>query len=110
MFCNVLGIWLRDFDAKCAHIVPLSFDTIQLPYLFGTEQAALESPRNGLILHKAIEEAFDYEEIAIVPHGSIDVTPTEWKVIVLQTSLLDKTCYQDPFTGKITKWEVCFEL
>lgn len=111
-YCNVLGeyIWPNADEGspgiKCAHIVPFSFDTKQLPYMFGSEEAALRSPRNGLMLYGPIEEAFENGEIAIVPHGSIDNNPTEWKVIVLHTGLLNKPCWENPYTGAKTTWSV----
>ncbi|KAL8994703.1 MAG: hypothetical protein Q9169_005406 [Polycauliona sp. 2 TL-2023] len=106
-FCNVLGqyIYTDSPGIRCAHIVPFSFDSKQLPYMFGTEEAALRSPRNGLMLFQPIEEAFDNGEIAIVPHGSIDQKPTEWKVVVLQTTLLNKVCYRDLATSATIKWD-----
>ena len=109
-YCNVLGQYLASSEEtlgiKCAPIVPLSFETTQLAYMFGTEEAALRSPRNGLMLASPIEEAFDNGEIAIVPCGSLDDNPTEWKVIVLHTGLLDKPCWEDPSTGEKTMWNV----
>ena len=108
--CNVLGQYLASSDEslgiKCAPIVPLSFETTQLAYMFGTEEAALRSPRNGLMLASPIEEAFDNGEIAIVLCGSLDDNPTEWKVIVLHTVLLEKPCWEDPSTGETTMWNV----
>ncbi len=108
--CNVLGQYLASSDEslgiKCASIVPFSFETTQLAYMFGTEEAALRSPRNGLMLASPIEEAFDNGEIAIVLCGSLDDNPTEWKVIVLHTVLLEKPCWEDPSTGETTMWNV----
>ncbi|KAL8917319.1 MAG: hypothetical protein Q9172_005904 [Xanthocarpia lactea] len=49
--------------------------------------------------------AFDNGPIAIVPHGSIDQNPTEWKVVVLQNDLLNKVIYQDPYNDEETKWK-----
>ncbi|KAI4216439.1 MAG: hypothetical protein L6R36_009340 [Xanthoria steineri] len=106
--CNVLGQYLASSaespGVKCAPIVPFSFETTQLAYMFGTEEAALRSPRNGLMLASPIEEALDNGEIAIVPCGSLDDNPTVWKVIVLHTGLLDKSCWEDPSTGEKTMW------
>ena len=109
-YCNVLGKYLassaESLGIKCAPIVPFSFETTQLAYMFDPEEAALRSPRNGLMLASPIEEAFDNGEIAIVPCGSLDDNPTEWKVIVLHTGLLDKPCWEDPSTGEKTMWNV----
>ncbi|KAL8859154.1 MAG: hypothetical protein Q9178_004417 [Gyalolechia marmorata] len=107
LFCQVLGKYIPNAEpgVTCAHIVPFSFDSKQLPYMFGTEEAALTSPRNGMFLFDPIEKAFDNGQIAIVPHGSIDQNPTEWKVVVLQNDLLDKVIYQDPYDDEETKWK-----
>ncbi|KAL8670168.1 MAG: hypothetical protein Q9168_005282 [Polycauliona sp. 1 TL-2023] len=106
-YCNLLGehIYTASPGIKCAHIVPFPFDNCRFfAYIFGTEDAMLRSPRNGLMLFEPIEEAFDKGEIAILPHGSIDQRPTEWKVVVLQIALLDKVCYTNPATGETTTW------
>ncbi|KAL8911032.1 MAG: hypothetical protein Q9171_003736 [Xanthocarpia ochracea] len=95
VFCIIIGKWIGCYDMRCAHIVPISLDVEQLPYMFGTEDAAPEESENGLMLYRPIEEAFDNGEIAIVPDGSIDATPTEWKVALLQTSLHNKNLLQE---------------
>ena len=59
-----------------------------------------------MFLFDPIEKAFDNGQIAIVPHGSIDQNPTEWKVVVLRNDLLDKVIYQDPYNDEETKWKV----
>ena len=82
-WCCVLGAW---FDVKvvtCVHIVPISFESKELDYLFGTRDAALHTARNRLYMYHTIETAFDNGFIAIVPDGSVDVTPTEWKIVLL---------------------------
>ena len=94
LFCNIMGYWLPKGWAKCAHIVPFSFDNIQLGYLFGTEEAALKDPRNGLILQSKIEEGFDRGTITIVPI-SITPNPVQFKTVVLDPSMLNKTFFTD---------------
>ncbi|KAL8644647.1 MAG: hypothetical protein Q9226_007661 [Calogaya cf. arnoldii] len=107
LFCQVLGQYLPSAGppgVTCAHIVPFSFENKQLQYMFGAEEAALTRPRNGMFLFEPIEKAFDNGWIAVVPNGSIEQNPTEWKVVVLQDDLLDKVVYEDPYTDKETKW------
>lgn len=58
-FCSVLGCWMEKRYKKCAHIVPKSLKTKNLGYIFGAQDAALCSPRNGLIIYQVIEVAFD---------------------------------------------------
>ncbi|KAL8959320.1 MAG: hypothetical protein Q9183_005654, partial [Haloplaca sp. 2 TL-2023] len=69
-WCNVLGYWLAPSSVTCAHIIPLSWDTKELAYLFGSDEPPLTSPRNGLSLQTKIEEAFDNNWIVIVPDGT----------------------------------------
>ena len=89
---------------KCAHITPFSFDSKELYYMFGTDDAALQDPRNGLMLNRVIEGAFDNGWIAIVPNGSVDQTPTEWKLVVLKDSIRNDTVYTPLTGGAITRW------
>ena len=109
-YCNVLASWVSAGDMKCAHIVPFSFDMKELSYMFGAEEAALQSPRNGLMLHKTIEEAFDNGYVAIVPHGSLQATPTEWKLVILKHDMPNHQLWQNPRTNEITRWMVRTKL
>ena len=109
-YCNVLGAWVSGGDMKCAHIVPFSFDVKELSYMFGAEEAALQSPRNGLMLHKSIEEAFDNGYVAIVPHGSLQATPTEWKLFILKHDMTNHALWKNLRTGEITRWMVRTKL
>ena len=106
-WCNVLGSWLPVDSVKCAPIVPLSFNTKDMAHMFGSDEPPLTSRRNGLSLTKKIEMAFDNCWIAIVPVESVDPTPTEWKVVLLNTAEKDSTFFTDPlnFTDrKIWRW------
>ncbi len=81
--------------------------------MFGTEKAALESPRNGLVLASKIEEDFDNGWIAIVPDGSVSSTPTAWKVVVLNDAVLSNTVYTDitnSTSRQLWRWRVSFSL
>ena len=106
-FCNVLGIWMPDLII-CAHIIPFSFDTKELGHMFGSDEALLTSRRNGLSLHKRIEEAFENCWITIVPLDPVASTPTEWKVVILNPAIKDNVFFVDsppPFTkGTTTTW------
>lgn len=85
-WCNVLACYLRPDQIKCAHIVPYSWDSRALGQMFGTDEDPLVSPRNGLSLQSKIEEGFDNGWIAIVPVNDVAATPTEWKVVLLNTA------------------------
>lgn len=103
VFCNVLGYQAKDM-VKCAHIIPFCFDSIELSYTFGTDDSALRDPRNGLFLNRVIEGGFDNGWIAIIPNGSVDTTPTEWKLVVLKDSILNDTVYTPGTGGEIIRW------
>jgi hypothetical protein len=94
-WCNVLGFWLGSADIKCAHIVPHSFNSKDLAYIFGGDETPLTSPRNGFSLQIMIEEAFDKSWITIVPADSVESIPTEWKVILLKDDIKENIFYQD---------------
>ena len=92
-FCNVLGAWLPSI--KCARIIPFSFDIKEMGHMFGSDEPPPTSRRNGLSLQAKIEEAFDNCWVAIVPLGSVASTPTEWKIVLLNSKVEDLVFYQD---------------
>ncbi len=104
-FCSILGIWIKTAYTKCAHIVPKSFETKNLAYIFGTNDAALASVRNGIIMNRVFEEAFDNGWVTIVPYGSVEVTPTEWKVVLLNDAVKQYTVFTED-GGKLWRFEV----
>jgi hypothetical protein len=103
-FCSVLGIWISKVYTKCAHIVPKSFETKNLAYIFGANDAALTSVRNGIIMNSKFEEAFDNGWVTIIPDGSVEVTPTQWKVVLLNDTVKRDTVYTS--NGKLWRFEV----
>ena len=105
-FCNVLGYW-KYAHIKCAHIIPFSFYTKEMNHMFGSDEAPLESKRNGLSLHEKIEEAFDNCWVTIVPLDTVACTPTEWKIIVLSPAIMNNMFLSEsssPF-DKATEWK-----
>ncbi|KAL8682944.1 MAG: hypothetical protein Q9186_001023 [Xanthomendoza sp. 1 TL-2023] len=94
-FCHILGYKASEV-IRCAHIVPFWFDSKELSYMFGADDSALHSRRNGLFLHRVIEKGFNNGWIAIVPDGSVEKTPTEWKVVLLKESVRNDTVYTNP--------------
>ena len=65
--------------------------------MFGSDEPPLTSRRNGLSLQIKIEEAFDNCSIVIVPVDSVESTPTEWKILLLNTAKRDKVFFRDMF-------------
>ncbi|KAL8944997.1 MAG: hypothetical protein Q9211_000430 [Gyalolechia sp. 1 TL-2023] len=106
LFCNAMGDFAPKALMKAAHIVPYSFQSRELDYLFGTEDSALETERNGLYLIRTVEEQFNNLRITIVPDSSLDVYPIEWKFVVLDETLLPKT-YFTSFTDPpvLKRWK-----
>ena len=106
-WCLALGQWLPSSMVKCAHIVPFSFESKELSYLFGVEDSALTSAKNGLFFNRVVEAGFDNGWIVIVPDGSVDSTPTEWKIILLNEKIKNDTIYTGPAPERqITRWVV----
>ncbi len=101
-WCCVLGTWLPKELTKCAHIVPKSFGTSQLAYAFGTDDGALESERNGLVMHQVIQKGFDNGWLVIVPDGSLERISTRWEVIVLNPTILNKMMFK--IEERIYRW------
>ncbi|KAI4234177.1 MAG: hypothetical protein L6R40_006836 [Gallowayella cf. fulva] len=94
-YCNVIGYWLGPESIKCAHIVPLSWDTKDLAYLFGSDEPPLTSKRNGLSLQTKIEEAFEKCWVVIVPDDTTESIPTNWKLRVLNPAILNESFFTD---------------
>ena len=73
--------------------------------MFGAGDAALMSVRNGLIMNHVIEGAFDSSWVTIVPDGSPEESPTEWRMILLSEAQQNQTIYTEPETGKVMEME-----
>jgi hypothetical protein len=86
-FCSILGMRLPEPFIKCAYIVPPSLDSRELAYTFGVSDAAVGCVRNGIIMNGLVKRAFDMGWITIVPDGSVETTPTEWKTVLLNESV-----------------------
>lgn len=102
--CVVLDTWINltgDFapksnnDHKIAQIIPKSTKASLLGYFFGQESDNAEYVRNSLPLHATIEAAFDDQRITFVPaetspiEGSESGKARDWKMVVLDTDLMD---------------------
>ncbi|KAI9697211.1 MAG: hypothetical protein M1836_004775 [Candelina mexicana] len=108
-WCVVLGTWINHTLAKCAHLVPKSYESRELEYLFGTGDAALSDKRNGLTMNRVVEEAFDNGHLTIVPWSTVASTPTEWRVLLLKHDNLNDTFYVDPISRHAYKWRAMDE-
>ena len=106
IWCNVLGCWLSQ-SVKSAHIVPYSWNTKDMAHMFGSDEPPLTSKRNGLSLQSKIEEAFDNCWIAIVPVDSVEFNPTEWKVVLLNTTVKGDVLFEDAYKStdrRLWRW------
>lgn len=82
VYCCVSKGWYEPSSMKAAHIVPKILQSDELSYLFGVGEMNLSDPRNGLMMHRNLEEALDRAEIVIVPIPSSPTQPTEWKLLL----------------------------
>ena len=57
------------------------------------DDAALHSLKDALFLSGDVEKGFDNGWIAIVSDGSVEVTPIEWKISVLNAGIRNSTVY-----------------
>lgn len=104
-FCNVLGLELGQFEVECARIVPSSWNTKEFAYMFGAD-GSFASKRNGLSLQHRIGEAFDNCWLTIVPIETVQATPTEWKVVLLNESVRNNTfCVKSYESGENWTWK-----
>lgn len=103
-FCNVMGVWVASGQAKLAHIVPYSWSCRELGHMFGSDQNPLKNPRNGLSMHKNIEEAFDNCWVVVVPLGSLKPVPTRWKLVLLNSAVKDLLFFRDRTEKKEWYW------
>jgi len=109
-WCSILGKWINKSLTTCAHIVPKSFDSRELGYIFGAGDAALSSVRNGIVMYRTIETAFDNGWITIVPDGSVESTPTEWKLVLMNDTVKNGTAFTEMDSRgffKVVHWQVC---
>lgn len=68
--------------------------------MFGVENAALRSPRKSLCLNETVEKGFDNGWIAIIPDGSVEASPTEWKMVVSERGDSKSNCVHHARTRK----------
>lgn len=64
--------------------------------MFGVKDSALRIPRNGLFLNKVVEKGLDNGWIAIVPDAGIVLSPTKWKIEVLNEDIRTNIVYTMP--------------
>ncbi|KAJ5113262.1 hypothetical protein N7456_001796 [Penicillium angulare] len=95
-YCHLTGFWDKGL-VKAAHLVAKSLSTDEISDLFGVEQIVLSDPRNGLSLHKNIEEGLDSGRIVIVPFPQDTgdtMTATRWKCVLTDKSQKDNMITQ----------------
>lgn len=93
--CAVLNRWLPKKEVTCAHIVPRSFYCEELQYLFGSRENPGQSRKNGIFLTNAIENAWDNGDVAIIPDGSIESNPIEYKIVQINPEASDNLLHED---------------
>jgi hypothetical protein len=73
-WCCILHMWIEPDKVRAAHIVPRSTKDSHLALLFRTSdsESFLMNSRNGILMHKNLEEAFDAGMFIIAPNGKHD--------------------------------------
>ncbi|MCJ1464996.1 hypothetical protein MMC07_003611 [Pseudocyphellaria aurata] len=87
VFCAVTKAWWDAKLIKAAHLVPKSLQSEELAYMFGADSMDLSDPRNGLLVHRNIEEALDRGTAVIVPVPAKGSSRSEWKLLLTEESL-----------------------
>lgn len=101
-FCCVLGEWIPAHYATVAHIVPYSFNSMKLGYLFGEQESSpLAIGSNGPVMHQSIEQAFDDGVFAIVPDSPLDAETIEYRIVLLDPAYTNgKVVWEGPWKRK----------
>ncbi len=93
-WCPVTRQWHDTNAVRAAHIVPSAIGEANAAYVFGLAPdegwKALWDFTNGLLLHARVGQALGAGQLVIVPD---DECADEFKLIVLDESILDKTPY-----------------
>lgn len=88
-WCPVTKEWINPDFLTAAHIVPHALGDLNVAYLFGLDPQdgyeAIWDIKNGMILSKKVEKAFDAARIVVVE----DEDSNELKIMVLDESLMD---------------------
>ncbi len=103
-WCPVLGVWLPKGHVKYTQIVPFTLQSNELSCMFGVRDAALNTARNGLPMKTNIEEAYDNGWVVILPDGSVQATPTQWKLVVINEDLFGKCVHRGGGTRPGGEW------
>ncbi|KAI9789271.1 MAG: hypothetical protein M1816_006280 [Peltula sp. TS41687] len=91
LWCPITRAYLPSDEMVAAHIFPHKLGTKTMELVFGaTQPNEIMSPRNCLIIAKAIEKRFDKHSLVIVPIQTKKGLPSRWKVRVLTDSQSDK--------------------
>ena len=91
LWCPITRAYLPPDEVVAAHIFPHKLGTTTMHLVFGKAQPnEIMSPRNCLIIAKAIEKRFDKHSLVIVPIKTKAGVPSRWKVRVLTDSQSDK--------------------
>ncbi|KAJ5899517.1 hypothetical protein N7495_004261 [Penicillium taxi] len=93
-FCHVLNMHLNGKLIKAAHIVPKCLSPEEVAHLFGQEMINTMDARNGLLLHRCIENALDCGDIVIVPVGSEINQPSRWKCVLINEARRNDIIWQ----------------
>ncbi|KAK2771292.1 hypothetical protein FQN53_005102 [Emmonsiellopsis sp. PD_33] len=87
-YCHLTGWWLAEENVVYRLLRSLSDD--ELSFLFGVREAVLSDSKNGISLHRKIEEGLDSGIIAIVPVPPLKGDDaTKWKCVLVDQDKRD---------------------
>lgn len=92
-------------SVRAAHIVPKGLGGDEIAFLFGETEFVRKDPRNGLTLHKCVEQQMDLGCIAIIPaQFPVAAESSQWKCFIVVDEMLDNiaTYYGD----ECIRWRV----
>lgn len=99
LYCPVSHKWHDEAAVIASHIVPYAIGEVNISYVFGLRPEegyeAIWSERNGLLLHKKIEQALDAAQLVIVPVADYS---NDFKAIVLDEGILPNKIGVDGLT------------
>ncbi|EFR01538.1 hypothetical protein MGYG_04541 [Nannizzia gypsea CBS 118893] len=103
-----LSGWEYADEIVTAHLIPKTLKEDGPKHLFGENEVVLEDSKNGLTLHRRLEQTLNNRTIAIVPGPPVECEITKWKCILVHGDLREQTGIHS--RGVFRKWKGCLTL
>ena len=79
LWCPILGVWVEKEVMRAAHIFPWRHGQETMDTIFGKRRPSeMFSERNGMLMHKWLEDSFDKGKLVIVPDLAPDTSISGW--------------------------------